>query len=785
MKLIECYIENFGGLSGRKIAFSSGLNTLKAENGYGKTTLSVFIKAMLFGLDATKRMRLEENDRKHYTPWHGGRFGGSLTFETLGKTYRIERTFSPKASEDTFMLYDVATGKPSTAYSENIGEELFGIDADGFERTVFLSEANLSGKNENKTVSAKLSNLVGYEGDLSVMDEAVLLLDKQRKRYYKRGGGGEIGDIKQRIAVLTNEINSLEALKSEYDDGQKRLAVTSSELEAANRKKKELLEALRVAEEARLKSVYIRQYREMLSTAKKDEEAKSHLESFFGRRIPTQDEIDFAREKKREAQSLLASAKSSGGEFSPLREFFPDDLCDADYENAKQLADKRGNLEHQKTLVDFELSSLCNFEENKSELIENMQDTRQGVKKFKAFSVFSMIVGIPLIALGALLGYSVSSLFFALAIFGAVLSLTACITLFISLKSGVGNKAADDTLLRKNERKQSLLLQLDSVNREISELDGKLENFIGKFPIEKTVPISAAVDTVMRKRELYLALTENETFSAKRREEDLLRAKKCQAEADAFLSLFPTVSSRPFDEISAKLVEYTSLSRSLERTKKAIFDFSREHGIDEASLSEELDCKNIPSPDDPMLNERIDELVRSRALLERQCRVLSDQIDRIDDLTAEKNALIEKAEEYESRLDTIRKTMDYLVEAKDLLTAKYLSKTKAAFDKYISLVGNGNSEEFHMDTSFSVKKNERGLLKDAEAYSRGQRDLYALAARFALVESLYEDERPFVILDDPFAYFDDDTLARSKKTLKTLAKDRQIIYLTCSEARNI
>ena len=35
------------------------------------------------------------------------------------------------------------------------------IDADGFERTVFLSERNLSVKNENKTVSAKLSNLVG------------------------------------------------------------------------------------------------------------------------------------------------------------------------------------------------------------------------------------------------------------------------------------------------------------------------------------------------------------------------------------------------------------------------------------------------------------------------------------------------------------------------------------------------------------------------------------------------------------------------------------------------
>ena len=39
--------------------------------------------------------------------------------------------------------------------------------------------------------------------------------------------------------------------------------------------------------------------------------------------------------------------------------------------------------------------------------------------------------------------------------------------------------------------------------------------------------------------------------------------------------------------------------------------------------------------------------------------------------------------------------------------------------------------------------------------SRGMRDLYNLAVRFALIDSLYENEEPFVILDDPFIAFDD------------------------------
>ena len=140
MKLLECYIENFGNLSKRRIVFKDGLNCIKEDNGSGKTTLAAFIKAMLYGMSDTKRASLEENDRKHYLPWQGGICGGSLTFSAGGKTYRVERSFGTKAADDTYALYDTATGRISTDFTDGVGEGLFGIDADGFERTVFLSE---------------------------------------------------------------------------------------------------------------------------------------------------------------------------------------------------------------------------------------------------------------------------------------------------------------------------------------------------------------------------------------------------------------------------------------------------------------------------------------------------------------------------------------------------------------------------------------------------------------------------------------------------------------------
>ena len=48
MKLISLYIDNFGKLSDYSFDFSKTLNSLYEENGWGKTTLTVFIKSMLY-----------------------------------------------------------------------------------------------------------------------------------------------------------------------------------------------------------------------------------------------------------------------------------------------------------------------------------------------------------------------------------------------------------------------------------------------------------------------------------------------------------------------------------------------------------------------------------------------------------------------------------------------------------------------------------------------------------------------------------------------------------------
>ena len=52
MKLVSAYIENYGGIEKKAIDFKQGITEFCEENGYGKTTLASFIKAIFIPLTA-------------------------------------------------------------------------------------------------------------------------------------------------------------------------------------------------------------------------------------------------------------------------------------------------------------------------------------------------------------------------------------------------------------------------------------------------------------------------------------------------------------------------------------------------------------------------------------------------------------------------------------------------------------------------------------------------------------------------------------------------------------
>ncbi len=292
MKLIRLHVENFGKLQNFDYSFKEGLNILLEENGWGKSTLAAFIKAMLYGMPASSKQSLDENERKKYMPWQGGAYGGSLEFSTQTGKYRIERFFAAKESGDSFALYDLATNCESDRYSARIGEELLGIDADGFARTVYLSQHAVITKGENNSITAKLGDLLDDVDDIGSFDEAMAALDKRRKYYKMTGDRGRIADIERELASLGAQIEQLTRSEEMMRQREAELAVLTERTREMTASIEEVRSALRRAGIVRERAAHIAQKERMQKELSSLEEAARALDVRMKGKHPLPEEME-------------------------------------------------------------------------------------------------------------------------------------------------------------------------------------------------------------------------------------------------------------------------------------------------------------------------------------------------------------------------------------------------------------------------------------------------------------------------------------------------------------
>lgn len=58
-------------------------------------------------------------------------------------------------------------------------------------------------------------------------------------------------------------------------------------------------------------------------------------------------------------------------------------------------------------------------------------------------------------------------------------------------------------------------------------------------------------------------------------------------------------------------------------------------------------------------------------------------------------------------------------------------------------------------------------------------------ARLALVDSMFNQEVVFLVLDDPFVNMDQEKIAIAGKILEEISSKRQILYFTCHTSRKV
>ncbi len=182
------------------------------------------------------------------------------------------------------------------------------------------------------------------------------------------------------------------------------------------------------------------------------------------------------------------------------------------------------------------------------------------------------------------------------------------------------------------------------------------------------------------------------------------------------------------------------------------------------------------------LKDQIDEIAELEDSFRDQMDEAAQKLEAVESDEAELESLREEYDTDMRKYQIIGKTKEYLEKAKQNFSSKYMDDIKDSFEKYHNIISSSD-EKYELDANLNIKLKEKGSLHDLGCMSEGYKDLVGLCRRMAMIDAMYDLEKPFLIFDDPFVNLDESRLGGAMKFLDNLSKDYQIVYFSCHQSR--
>ena len=176
--------------------------------------------------------------------------------------------------------------------------------------------------------------------------------------------------------------------------------------------------------------------------------------------------------------------------------------------------------------------------------------------------------------------------------------------------------------------------------------------------------------------------------------------------------------------------------------------------------------------------------------IEAELRDLRQERDRIrrsvENIPAweDRMARLQNEQEEDERKCTLAdQTLALLSQAKDNLANSYVGRVERGFENYANTLMGNQLGDVMVDKDLHLHIDEKGDAREVGSFSAGTIDCIMLCMRLSLVDALFGDEKPFLILDDPFVNLDDEHTKRALEMLDKIAQDHQVVYLVCNTSR--
>lgn len=308
--LERCKVLSFGTLENFSYSFNSGLNTFMEANGFGKSTFVAFIRAMFYGFPRSNKSSLEKDYRRKYLPWQGGVYGGWLEWSFDEKTYRVERSFGLTPRDDIFKIYRCTDTelRLTDEYSSNLGEEIFGLDSESFERTICLTQNRLVDGLYSNQIHAKLSNLIEDTNDINNYDSAVERLRQKRSSFIPyRGNDGKAAKARRQMLRLENEIEECENARVSLEENNENLSSISEQISDKTTEIDLIRDEIRSLSAVDAHNALVREKKSLTAAVEKSAVIVKKLKEKYPDGFPTPDELkqlDKALDNLSESSSL-------------------------------------------------------------------------------------------------------------------------------------------------------------------------------------------------------------------------------------------------------------------------------------------------------------------------------------------------------------------------------------------------------------------------------------------------------------------------------------------------
>ena len=797
MKLLACHVENFGKLCDVTLQFEDGLNVISQANAWGKSTLAAFLKAMFYGLDAKKQAGAYEKERVMYRPWQGGIFGGEVDFEINGKKYRISRTFGRTEKTDEFHLYNLKTNLECFDYTEEIGIEIFELDSASFRRSIYIAQNDCKSETSDR-INAKLGNIAENTNDINNFESANQQLKDILNQLTPDRVTGSIKKRKNYITQLTQELRAFEAAQTGMEGIAQKEQKVSAQIQELLTVRKNYADALVAASEDSKRKTLYAQYDALCQDVEEKEKKKTVYNQIFPAGMPTEAEFQVQLQNISKMQIALTTAKNY--------DLSPEDA--EEYKKLKEMFETKIPTEKE---IDEALEMFVEIDKQKEEIAR--QESKLAVYKAEldqepvepkfsgsiSYAVF-LFSGIFIAALG--LGAVISWYFNLLPMINSDWLLLGAIA-----AGGVGAIFGIIGVilgLRVSKEKQTWAEMMDA---EKANIEGKSKAVRNAISAMKDIirGIHGTIGKYLGNYHIYCEVGEYQAklYALKGQAQEYLRMKEKKDLYEKEMAVYNEIVSKvkefanvyqfelgedlvfSLNNLQTKVAEYQMAEKAYKEvyTKKESFEANQEKSFwtKQALCPYTLDELNQWIAE---CDEKLENLKNAKNQYNKQLEELQQQLDLQDEKQEELKDLQLAQEKDIHKYNLLKVTQSFLQQAKEQFTARYMDPISAGFAKYYGMLTGDVSEKWIIDANINLRVKEKGELREVHSLSAGYQDLIGVCMRLALVDAMYQEEKPFLILDDPFVNLDQEKVIAGNELLQEVSKEYQVIYFTCHDSRN-